>query len=170
MTYIKGCHKKTWKYKIIYRKLWGKWSIDLSARVCSVPVIFKNVHLLQSSHYWHLIALSFFTHSHQGFPGGTVVKNPPAMQETQETWFWPLDQVGKIPWRIKRQPTPVFLPKEAWWATVHGITQLSTHAYTVIRDCRLFASRRTSGCCLDIWMDLHSLNYWPNEDTCERSL
>jgi len=30
------------------------------------------------------------------------------MQETQETWFNPW--VGKIPWRRKWQPTPVFLP------------------------------------------------------------
>ena len=32
-----------------------------------------------------------------GFAGGSVVKNPPAMQETKETWVqsW----VGKIPWR-----------------------------------------------------------------------
>ena len=36
------------------------------------------------------------------------VKNPPAMQETQEIWFNPW--VGKIPWRRKWQPTPVFLP------------------------------------------------------------
>ena len=34
-----------------------------------------------------------------------VVKNLPAMQETQyNTWR------GKIPWRRKWQPTPVFLP------------------------------------------------------------
>ena len=39
---------------------------------------------------------------YRGFPG---VKNLPAMQET---WFDPL--VGKIPWRRKWQPTPVFLP------------------------------------------------------------
>ena len=33
------------------------------------------------------------------------------MQETQETWFnlW----VGKVPWRRKWQPTPVFLPGKA---------------------------------------------------------
>ena len=37
----------------------------------------------------------------KGFPGGSVVKNPPAMQET-----W----VRKIPWRRKWLPTPVFLP------------------------------------------------------------
>ena len=36
-------------------------------------------------------------------PGGSVVKNPPAMQETWVPW------VGKIPWRMKWQLTPVFL-------------------------------------------------------------
>ena len=45
----------------------------------------------------------------QDYPGGSAVKNPPAMQEPQETVFslW----VGKIPWRTW-QPTPVFLPGE----------------------------------------------------------
>ena len=37
-----------------------------------------------------------------------LVKNPPAMQETQEIWFNPW--VGEIPWRRKWQPTAVFLP------------------------------------------------------------
>ena len=41
----------------------------------------------------------------KGFPGGSVVKNPPAMQETR---FSPW--VGKIPWRRKWQSIPVFLP------------------------------------------------------------
>ena len=37
-----------------------------------------------------------------------MIKNPPAMQETQvQSW------VGKIPWRRERQPTLVFLPREA---------------------------------------------------------
>ena len=42
-----------------------------------------------------------------GFPGGSVVKNPPAMQGTKETWVqsW----VGKIPWRRVWELTPVFL-------------------------------------------------------------
>ena len=43
--------------------------------------------------------------SHEGFPGGSVVKNPPAMREM---WDGPL--VGKTPWRRKLQSTPVFLP------------------------------------------------------------
>ena len=45
------------------------------------------------------------------FPSGSVVKNLPAMQETQEMWFNPW--VGRIPWRRAWQPTPVFLPGES---------------------------------------------------------
>jgi len=38
--------------------------------------------------------------------------------------------VGKIPWRRRWQPTPVFLPwkfhrQRAWWATVHGVAKES---------------------------------------------
>ena len=47
----------------------------------------------------------------KGFSGGSVVKNPPAMQEMQETQV-PL--VRKIPWRRAWQPTPVFLPGESY--------------------------------------------------------
>ena len=39
-----------------------------------------------------------------GFPGGSVVKNPPASVGRLDPW------AGKIPWRRKWQPTPVFLP------------------------------------------------------------
>ena len=39
-----------------------------------------------------------------GFPGGSVVKNPPASAGSLDPW------AGKIPWRRKWQPTPVFLP------------------------------------------------------------
>ena len=45
--------------------------------------------------------------------------------------------VGKIPWRRKWQPTPVFLPgkshgQTAWQVTIHGVTELdmTEHAYT----------------------------------------
>ena len=31
-----------------------------------------------------------------GFPGGSVIKNPPAMQEPQETWVWSLGQEGPL--------------------------------------------------------------------------
>ena len=32
------------------------------------------------------VILSWWVYVLMGFPGGSVVKNPPAMQETQETW------------------------------------------------------------------------------------
>ena len=41
-----------------------------------------------------------------------LVKNLPAVQET-----WVQSLVGKIPWRRKWQPTPVFLPGKAH---IHG--------------------------------------------------
>ena len=44
--------------------------------------------------------------------GQWVKKNLSAMQKTQETWLW--SWVGKIPWRRKWQPTPVFLPEKSY--------------------------------------------------------
>ena len=47
---------------------------------------------------------------------GSVVKNPPAMQET---WVWTLGQ--EDPWRRKWQPTPVFLSgKSHGWRSLMG--------------------------------------------------
>ena len=44
----------------------------------------------------------------QGFPGGSVVKNLPECRRCKRQGFDPW--VGKISWRRKWQPTPVFLP------------------------------------------------------------
>ena len=52
-----------------------------------------------------------------GFPGSSVVKNLPAIQETFNPW------VGKIPWRRKWQLTPVFLPKNS-----HGERSLAGYS------------------------------------------
>ena len=53
-----------------------------------------------------------------GFPGGSVVKNPPSMQETQET-----PGLGRFPWRRAWQPAPVFLPGESHgWRSLGGYT------------------------------------------------
>ena len=46
-----------------------------------------------------------------GFPGGSAVKNPPAMQEMQEMQVPSLG--WELPWRGKWQPTPVFLPGQS---------------------------------------------------------
>ena len=53
-----------------------------------------------------------------GFPGGSVVKNPLAMQET---WVRSLGQ--EDPWRRKWQPTPVFLPGKS-----HGHRSLAGYS------------------------------------------
>ena len=55
--------------------------------------------------------LSFVSYSckTQGLPGGTLVKNSPA-GEGDEALIDP--RAGKIPWRRKWPPTPVFLPRE----------------------------------------------------------
>ena len=47
----------------------------------------------------------------RGFPGGSAVKNLPAVQEPQEIWVQSLGQ--EDPRRRAWQPTPVFLPEES---------------------------------------------------------
>ena len=56
-----------------------------------------------------------------GFPGGSLVKNPPAKQETHSDL-----SDGKIPWRRQWHPLQYSClgnPMDcgAWWATVHGV-------------------------------------------------
>ena len=64
-----------------------------------------------------------------GFPGGSAVKNLPALQEPQKTWVGslggedPLDEgmaihSGILAWKIP-------LDRRTWRATVHGTTKES---------------------------------------------
>ena len=71
-----------------------------------------------------------------GFPGGSVVKNLPAMRKTQvRSW------VGKIPWRRKWQPTLVFLPGKSHGQRGHkSWTRLSNYTTTTTRHARMFSS------------------------------
>ena len=46
-----------------------------------------------------------------------------------------------MPWRMKWQPTPVFLPgesqgREAWWAAVYGVAQSRTRLKRLSRSSR----------------------------------
>ena len=91
---------------------------------------------------------------YQGFPGGSSVKNLPAMQEKQETQFWwvgwkdPLEEGmathSSIPaWRIP-------MDRWVWGATVHGVeksrTQLSTvHTFLYQEKCKLVREVNTLG-------------------------
>ena len=62
-----------------------------------------------------------------GFPGGSVVKNLPAVLEPQET-VGSIPGLGRSPWRRKWQPTHQDNPmdRRAWWVTVHGIAKSQT--------------------------------------------
>ena len=55
-----------------------------------------------------------------------MVKNPPANAGERDLITGP----GRVPWRRKWQPTPVFLEnpidRGAWQATVHGVTKSQT--------------------------------------------
>ena len=42
------------------------------------------------------------------YPNGSLVKNPHAMKEMQESWVWSLSQENSL--EEEMQPTPVFLP------------------------------------------------------------
>ena len=59
-----------------------------------------------------------------GFPGGTVVKIPPAMQETQ---VWSLSQEDPLEKGIdnplKYSCLENSTDRGVWWATVHGATE-----------------------------------------------
>ena len=76
-----------------------------------------------------------------GFPGGSVVENPPA--NAGDTGSIP--GLGRSPWRRVWQPTPIFLPGEShqqrsltgcspwghtvehdWSAAIHGVTKSRT--------------------------------------------
>ena len=57
-----------------------------------------------------------------GFPGGSVVKNLPAMSPAGDAGSIPVG-VGKIPWKRAWQPTPVFLPGES-----HGERSLAGYS------------------------------------------
>ena len=56
--------------------------------------------------------------SHMGFPGGSVVKNPPAKQET-----WVRSLGCKMPWRIIWQPTLTFFLEKS-----HGQRSLAGYS------------------------------------------
>ena len=56
------------------------------------------------------LAVSSSLQIFEGFPGGSVVKNPPA--NAGDTCL--ILELGRFPpWRRKWQPTPVFLPGES---------------------------------------------------------
>ena len=74
--------------------------------ICLLPSPLPYCHLT----FELVIILSQPTPS-EGFPDGTIVKNPLANSRCKRSGFDPW--VGKIPWRRRWQPTPGFLPGES---------------------------------------------------------
>ena len=73
--------------------------------------------ILSNSCKWYLSASTVYW---RGFPCGAVVKNSPANGgDAGSIHPW----VGKIPWRRKWQPTPVFLPGKS-----HGQRSLADYS------------------------------------------
>ena len=82
--------------------------------------------MLEMTNYWYM--------ENRVFPGGSAVKNPPAMQETQEMWVWvlglkdPLEEgmvthsnilAWRIPWTDR-----------TWQAIVHRVLESDTTEVT----------------------------------------
>ena len=80
-------------------------------KIIVIPVIVKGYLNMV------LIGIALVTND-RGFPGGSVVKNPPAKQETRVQSLG-----GEDPWRRKWQPTSVFLPGQS-----HGQRSLAGYS------------------------------------------
>ena len=72
------------------------------------------------------------------FPGGSVVKNLPAMQALQETQFHPW--AGKIPWRwshvnpLRCSCLETPMNRGAWWATAPRSDWAHTHSMKDVEE------------------------------------
>ena len=79
--------------------------------------------------------------SFQGFPSGSAVKNPPAVQEMQEMWVWSLGQEDPLEAGMATHSSIltwwILLDRGAWRAIVAKsqtrLKQLSTHKRKVYR-------------------------------------
>ena len=65
-----------------------------------------------------------------GFPGGSVVKNPPAMQETRAGDADLIPGLGRSSGegngkQFQSSCLENSMDREAWWATVHGVAEES---------------------------------------------
>ena len=91
-----------------------------------------------SFNFFFLLVIGIYSH---GFPGGTTGKESARQcRRCKRCGFKPW--MGKIPWRRKWQPTPVFLPREShewgrWQATVimsrkvrHDWSNLTQYIYS----------------------------------------
>ena len=129
------------------------WTVHINGIVQYVwPLVTDFFHLAYSFFLnWRIVDL--------GFPCGSAVKNPPAMQETQVTVgsiLWS----GRFPGRGYGNPLQHSclenpMDRGAWWATVRRVAksriqlkQLSTHKHTAELQC-----------CVNFWCTAKWFNY-----------
>ena len=113
-----------------------------------------------------IFSLFYRCHMHLvlGFPGGSVVKNPPANAEDSRCRFDPW--VGKIPWGTKWQPTPEFLPER-----LHGqrslldyspwdLTEPDTTEHTTAHEFGVVPKIQAQAQITAIFSDVFSWNFY----------
>ena len=78
-------------------------------------------------------ALEVWLAIYMGFPGGSLVKNSPAKEKTQETGLTPGSERspgGGSGNPLQHSCLDNFMNREAWWVTVHGVTESQTESQT----------------------------------------
>ena len=98
--------------------------------ICSSIYIFRVMHWLHGESTSVENFNNTLFDSLWGFPGGTSDKEL-SCQCRRHKRRGSNPSMGKISWRRKWQPTPVFLPgvsmdRGAWWATVYGVSKSQT--------------------------------------------
>ena len=123
--------------ELCFRKLYGQETKTNPADVLSVYACICNIILHFYLHkYLKVCTQKMYVFCLYKYLQSAALEGLPRWLSTKESACQSRGQgfdpwVGKIPWRRKWQPTPVFLPghlmdRGAWWATVHGVTKSRT--------------------------------------------
>ena len=77
-------------------------------------------------------------HRDWGFPGGSAVKNPPAVRDTQVPSLGREDPLEKD----TATHSSIFMDRGAWRATVHGVTKSRTQLSDIAQHPRLIHKKK----------------------------
>ena len=96
----------------------------------------------------------------QGFLGGSSVKNPPAMQEPQETQVQSLGWEDPLEEEMASHSNILVMDRRAWQVTVHGVAKSQTPQKQLSRHTCIEVSLLSMINCwpLVIELNLHSLS------------
>ena len=112
-------------------------------------IFFKKIFYLVSNWLSWVLAVGSFVVTQTAKFGNQWIKNPPAMQETQETWVHSLVQEeplekdmanhSSVPdWRIPQTKEPIGLYPKGWtWLSNYTRTHTHTHTDSPVVVCRL---------------------------------